>query len=143
MHLAGLLGRPAHDQTSLDAAWDLVKELEQRRAARSCAMPCRSSAWRPALPAGPSIEVAREVLELSPRHALRRAAPTATPARRQDETAYLDPVMAIAERGRNLTARPRRALPEHNWGGRIRTRFSKRNWHDPRAFSRRSGYRFA
>ncbi len=87
-----------YDQVALDSAWDLVKvwSTEDRQGLRD-AVP---AAGLSATVAGRSVrEVAQQVLELSRAGLARRARLN---GKGQDETRFLDPVLAIAESGRSL-----------------------------------------
>jgi len=109
-----------YDQTSLDAAWDLVKgwSNDERQGLRDTVPKLGLEAG---IAGRPLVEVAREVLELSRAGLARRARRNAAG---QDETAYLDPVMAIAERGRSL-AQDLAGRFQNSWGERIEPVFEE------------------
>jgi glutamate--cysteine ligase len=103
-----------YDATSLDAAWDLVKEwsAEDRQALRD-AVPAQGLA---AMIGGRKLaEIAAEVVELSRAGLARRSLKNAAG---QDETRYLAPLHAILERGENL-AQALQSRYRDAWRGKV------------------------
>ncbi|WP_439497091.1 glutamate--cysteine ligase [Bosea sp. (in: a-proteobacteria)] len=87
-----------YDQAALDAAWEIVKDWtnEERQGLRDTV----PKAGLSATVAGRSVrDIAREVLDLARAGLARRAR---LDAGGRNETAYLDPVLPIAESGRSL-----------------------------------------
>lgn len=109
-----------YDQSSLDAAWDLVRgwNAAERQGLRDTVPKLGLQASI----AGRSVsEVAREVLALSRAGLARRSRANAAG---QDETSYLDPVMEIAERGTTLAQHLAERF-RNEWGSRIEPVFTE------------------
>jgi glutamate--cysteine ligase len=103
-----------YDGATLDAAWEIVKNWSD--ADRQGLRDAVPRAGLSASVAGRSVrEVAREVLDLARAGLARRAR---LDAGGRDETAYLDPVLPIAESGRNL-AQDLADRFRRDWGGQV------------------------
>ncbi len=118
--LPAFWGGLLYDQTSLDAAWDLVRPwtAEDRQGLRDT-VPREGLSARVA--GRPVLEIAREALALAQAGLARRAR---RDAQGRDETIHLAPILDVVDRGRSL-AQDLAGRFGGDWGGRIAPVFSE------------------